>query len=420
MTRLLCIFTLVTLFSLDGFCQADTLTLYFRQGQSSWDPAYRDNGPRLLSLVKELQRLRRDSAVVLYLHYRSAASPEGSVALNRRLSGERARVMTGYLGRYLPVSDSLAVTSHGEDWAGLRSLVSSSTLAHREPVLAVLDRLLADPGLDDRLVERYKRELMSLSGGEPWASMLAEFFPRLRYFKVRVTVTAAPSGVPVDTVHDSVPLSFPSRGIPLVAGEPFQAGLQSPAGLSRRPLPVPFSPDEAWSPRLHLKTNVVALGLLVLNLSGEVELSERWSVELPVYYSGANYFRGDVKFRVFSLYPGARYYIPGLKGVFAGVHAGLAYFNFAGGGKWRYQDHDRETPAVGGGLSAGFRFHPWADKRWGLELSAGVGIYKVHLDKFRNEPDGKLVDSVKKTYTGVDNLSLSLTYTIDLKRGGKR
>jgi len=402
MTRLICIFTLVTLFSLDGFGRADTLTIYFRQGQSSWDPGYRDNGSRLLSLVRELRRSRRDSSVVLHLHYRSSASPEGSVSLNRRLSFERARVMTGYLKRYLPVADSFPVTVVGEDWAGLRALVASSVLVYRDSVLAVLDRLLAEPVLDDRSAEGYKRELMSLAGGEPWAMMVAELFPRLRYFKVRVTVTAAP-------------VASPCRGIPFS-----MAGPRPPAVLSRRPLPVSCSPVEGWSPRLHLKTNVLALGLLVLNLSGEVELSERWSVELPVYYSGANYFRGDVKFRLFGLYPGARYYFRGLKGVFAGIHAGLAYFNLACGGRWRYQDHDRETPALGGGLSAGFRFHPWANERWGVEFAAGAGIYKVHHDKFHNEPDGKLVESVKKTYTGLDRLSLSLTYTVGLKKGGKR
>jgi len=55
-----------------------------------------------------------------------------------------------------------------------------------------------------------------------------------------------------------------------------------------------------------------------------------------------------------------------------------------------------------------------------VEFAAGAGIYKVHHDKFHNEPDGKLVESVKKTYTGLDRLSLSLTYTVGLKKGGKR
>ncbi len=34
---------------------------------------------------------------------------------------------------------------------------------------------------------------------------------------------------------------------------------------------------------------------------------------------------------------------------------GLAYYNFAFNGKYRYQDHLRQTPALGGGLSIGYR-----------------------------------------------------------------
>lgn len=54
-----------------------------------------------------------------------------------------------------------------------------------------------------------------------------------------------------------------------------------------------------------------------------------------------------------------------------------------------------------------------------MELSAGVGVYSLNHDKFYNQPNGLKAYTENKTYTGIDQVSLSLCYVFDFKRGRK-
>lgn len=79
-----------------------------------------------------------------------------------------------------------------------------------------------------------------------------------------------------------------------------------------------------------------------------------------------------------------------------------------------------KTPAKGGGLSLGYRMPISKDERWKVEFSLGVGYYPLHYDTFHNYNNGKLIESYKKNYLGLDQASISFSYAIDLrKRGGK-
>ena len=182
---------------------------------------------------------------------------------------------------------------------------------------------------------------------------------------------------------------------------------------------------KAWDRHYYLKTNAIGWGMGITNLAVEMDLAKHWSITLPVYYAAWNYFDSTVKFRTFAVQPEVRYWFSEEnQGLFAGAHVGLAYYNVAWGGDYRYQDHNRNTPAFGGGLSVGYRKALGKSQRWKLEFSLGVGVYPLHYDKFQNTPDykdGLMVDSKKKTYWGVDQASVSFAYTLDFKRkGGKQ
>ena len=182
---------------------------------------------------------------------------------------------------------------------------------------------------------------------------------------------------------------------------------------------------KAWDRHYYLKTNAIGWGMGITNLAVEMDLAKHWSITLPVYYAAWNYFDTTVKFRTFAVQPEVRYWFSEEnQGLFAGAHVGLAYYNVAWGGDYRYQDHNRNTPAFGGGLSVGYRKALGKSQRWKLEFSLGVGVYPLHYDKFQNKPDykdGLMVDSKKKTYWGVDQASVSFAYTLDFKRkGGKQ
>lgn len=180
------------------------------------------------------------------------------------------------------------------------------------------------------------------------------------------------------------------------------------------------SVKEPFSRKLSLKTNIVGLSMSIANVAIEFDLARHLSFSLPVYYSAWDYFTPKVKFRTFAVQPELRYW-PSAdnEGLFAGAHFGLAYYNLAFGEDYRYQDHGGNTPAIGGGLSVGYRMPLGQSSRWKMEFSIGVGGYSLQYDKFHNTndvKDGLLVGQVKKSYWDIDQATVSLSYTFGLKR----
>ena len=183
---------------------------------------------------------------------------------------------------------------------------------------------------------------------------------------------------------------------------------------------------ENWTRQLHVKTNVLGLGLGIANAAVEVDLTKHLSFTLPVYYSAWDYFQSTIKFRTLAVQPEVRYWFhPDNDGWFMGAHFGYGFYNLALNGDYRYQDHDRDTPAMGGGISAGYRTHLSKNKRWKMEFSLGAGVYPSRYDKFHNTSDTKeglmVASDIKKTYWGIDQAAISISYAFNLtKKGGKR
>jgi len=96
----------------------------------------------------------------------------------------------------------------------------------------------------------------------------------------------------------------------------------------------------------------------------------------------------------------------------------MIYYNVALDGDKRYQDHKGRTPALGGGVSAGYRFALPRNPRWKFEASVGAGIYRLDYDVFDNVHNGLQTDRRRRTFYGVDNLAFSVCYTFDINRKG--
>lgn len=176
--------------------------------------------------------------------------------------------------------------------------------------------------------------------------------------------------------------------------------------------------------QLSLKSNLLGWAMGVSNFAVEIDMAEHWSFHLPLYYSAWNYFKPTTKFRILATQPEIRYWFSeNNENFFLGAHFGMAYFNVAAGGAYRYQDHYKKTPALGGGLTVGYRMPVRKNSNWKVEFSLGAGGYSVHYDRFHNTPDatkGLMVDNIKTTYWGIDNVSISFLYSFDLKRKGGR
>lgn len=178
---------------------------------------------------------------------------------------------------------------------------------------------------------------------------------------------------------------------------------------------TPWDKDD-YSRHWYLKTNGVALVMLVVNIHCEIDLTKHWSATLPLYYSGWDYFKSTLKFRIFAVQPEFRYWFKPVKdGFFAGVHGGLCYYNYANGGAIRYQDHSTETPALGGGITIGYRARPH-NRPLHIEFSIGAGIYHLDYDTFINKPDGLQTGRHRRTFLGIDNIGITLCYRFDIKQ----
>lgn len=177
------------------------------------------------------------------------------------------------------------------------------------------------------------------------------------------------------------------------------------------------SAKQSKTPSLFLKTNYIAWGGAISNISAEIDICENLSFNLPLYYSAWNYLTAYTKLRTFAIQPELRYWFSNKDSSwYTGAHFGLAYYNFASGSRYRIQDHDGKSPALGGGLTVGYRLPLFGSEKWKVEFSIGVGAYSLHYDRFNNEQGGLLVDSIKRTYIGIDQLAVSFSYPIELKR----
>lgn len=388
-----------------GYAQADidTLEVYFRQGYSTWDAAFKENGQRMEKFIERIKKLQEksDEYKILRIHYLAGASPEGSVAGNKRLSQRRAATVTEQLHRHLTFTDSLIVLdTPGEDWQGLIDLVKKSDMPQRDETLEMLQEKLECLQRGEISSEQCKREVMAFKGGAPWQYMYKHFFPKLRRFSVTVFI-GIQLPEELETVEPLEPQPEEAYDLPFA--------------------PIPDQPeDNTWKRHLYVKSNGIGWLMLIGNAAVEVDLAPHWSLTVPVYYSAFNYFTSDLKFRTLCTQPEARYWFNrDNNGWFVGGHLGVGWYNYAKNGSYRYQDHNRRTPLWGGGFSGGYRKAISKNQRWFLEATLGAGCYKLHYDVFHNEINGKLIETKKRTFYGIDNAAVTIAYRFNLK-GGKK
>lgn len=171
------------------------------------------------------------------------------------------------------------------------------------------------------------------------------------------------------------------------------------------------SAPQTSSRYLAVKTNLAAWAGTIMNLAADVQVSEHFSVELPVLWCPW-YVSSEHAVKTFTIQPEARYWLskPG-KGHFFGVHAHVGWFNV----KWnrdRYQDTDR--PLLGAGISYGYLL-PF-NAHWAGEFTLGAGYANMRYDTYYNMDNGARIDTRTKNYWGITRVGLSVVYRFNLKK----
>lgn len=169
--------------------------------------------------------------------------------------------------------------------------------------------------------------------------------------------------------------------------------------------------------RFAIKTNAAYLAAGVTNIGGEMAVSDRWSIDLPIVYSPYTLAR-TYRMRFLYIQPEARFWLDRpLLGHFFGVHAhvGIANVSFDRG---RYQTPDG---FFGGGISYGYSL-PVA-KRWSIEFTIGFGYFHTKYDSYYNVsiPEGQRFEKgTPLNYWGIDKLGINIVYRFGDKSGKMR
>lgn len=379
----------------------DEMRIRFLVSTSRIDPSYMHNADSLKRIIEWIEEVQRDSMVdIVSVEFCGAVSPEGSVRFNRYLSNARLSALEKYIRNRIDIpEDIITRNDHYIAWDELEDMVARSNLSNKDDIIAILRSENRSTGeqLDSRI-----GDLRAMDNGVTWMKLYKMFFVDMRNaYTVLVTRSSR------DAIVERRYMSVAPGGLQF----DYKPALVAPVLMA--PAMSAVNQDMRY---MYIKTNLVGLGLLMANLGVEFDMGRKFSFNLPVYYSAVNYFCHTVKFRTFALQPELRFWpTDNKKGWFVGAHLGFAYYNFAFNGAWRYQDKDGRTPTLGGGLSLGYRLPISKNERWHMEFAAGAGVYPLHYDVFHNEYNGQLFNTERKTYVGLDNLLVGVSYRLPLK-----
>lgn len=168
---------------------------------------------------------------------------------------------------------------------------------------------------------------------------------------------------------------------------------------------------KAASQQVGIKNNVLWDGATVPNAGGEFALATHWTLDVWGAVDALDY-GDDMQLKLYLLQPELRYWpCQKFEGSFWGLHVHGAHFNV---GMFPFISSLERTVyrgnLYGAGLSYGYHFP--LGKRWGLEMTVGVGYAYIDYQKYYctycAEPRGKGV----KHYLGPTRAGISLIYLI--------
>lgn len=450
--------------------RVDSLCIYFQVNRFDIDSSFNGNGLRMKAFAEKILQGGAENRERLHFVINASASPEGGERLNEALALARAESLADWLMSVTGLGrESIDIAFAGVVWSELRDLVLESGMEYGDEVADIIDNVPVFIFEGKEIVDSRRKRLMDLAMGNPYRFMLKNIFPQVRNARASVRciflpdTTAVPHMTAIsdstaveDTVPSPLPLLSEDSAKPVIPAVPADTLMhvtpgQSAADTLRQQTPeesaaeVPeesvaeipeavvaecpagaveetpadtLSAVRSYVPQIKVKSNAVGLSMLMANAGVEIDVHPKLSVNIPIYYSGINYFNQTVKFRFLGFQPELRYWPGPKRRLYAGFHLGVAYYNFAWGREWRYQDKGGKTPTWGGGLGVGYRLPLDKEERWNVEFTIGAGLYDLNYDRFYNVPNGALESSNRKLFIGLDNVAVSFSYSFDMKKKG--
>lgn len=400
---LLCLVVIVS--TNDIKAQKEHFRLHYVINVEQLDTAFSDNNARGITFKEWLEEVAFDTTIVLRrVDFKGTASPDGGYEFNVWLCTNRLRTFKEYVRTYIDLPDSIIFANVSDiPWDGFREKVADTTnyVPHREEVLRIIDKgpnLV--PWFNHRHIDYRLLILKKMYRGQVWEVLKEPILSDLRYgeatfyyHRLAYPITPPSNSLIINEIEDSIKTSTRRR----------------------------LDSERVWVPRWYIKSNLIGWAFLSTNIAVEVDVCNHLTVTLPIYYCGWDWFKSTIKFRNFSIQPELRYWFRRFDndGFFVGAHFGLTYYNFAFDGEYRYQDFRGRTPAIGGGLSFGYRIPISTDNHWRMEFTVGAGVYPTNYSIFENTPDvkdGRWQRQEKDLYIGLDQVAITFMYSLDMPK----
>lgn len=214
-------------------------------------------------------KCEKDSTLELVeVSFCGSASPEGGLALNRKLAEKRRNSLERYVRERISLPNGVISRPEGFiAWERLAELVEVSDMPHKEEALDVL-RNVPEFTYNNKgvLVDSRKKRLMELQYGRTWRYMYKHFLPNPQ--------------CQCDS-RDS-PSKTSNRGKKVVKEEKEEPVVPAPADTTAvvedEDTLVAVSPETSKPFCMALKTNMLYDVLTVLNIGGEFYLGKNWSI----------------------------------------------------------------------------------------------------------------------------------------------
>ena len=182
---------------------------------------------------------------------------------------------------------------------------------------------------------------------------------------------------------------------------------------------VVFSfPQELYSQKVAVKSNLLSDFWLNPNLGLEVGLAPKWTLEVDGQFNAWT-LSNDKRWKHWAVQPGVRYWLcDRFGGHYFGAYLHGGQYNVGGinlnvnflGTDFRKLENTRyQGWFVGGGVSYGHAF--MLSRHWNLETEIGIGYSYTHYDRFRCAGCGKKIETNKPHhYVGPTKAAVNLVY----------
>lgn len=163
--------------------------IFFRQGSFAIDENYMGNKEILENFAQEVDGYLKDSTS----HFRqiriaASASPEGSMAINERITDLRAKAITNWVSKKLSVKLDYVVGATSIDWDTLAKMVAEDeNVPYRDEVIEIINNTpeFTTNSKGIKVSERHNK-LRMLRSGVSYAYIYKNIFTHLRYATVDV------------------------------------------------------------------------------------------------------------------------------------------------------------------------------------------------------------------------------------------